>query len=251
MEFVGVCRLCRNEKPLLRSHLLPSALYGNRKQYQLSTPKGTSAVDVQIRQRLLCHDCEQRFDRNGESHVLAVIAPKCRKRFPLRDRMKLAWPNDSDGRTSRFSGPALGLNVDMFTYFAISVVWRMSVSEWKLPDGTTTSKEELGTFRESVRLYLLGETPLPLDISVIVIVCSDAVSRARITGPGSFDEGCCVNFRFLARGITFRVVIGSPMPEHLRVASCTSPFRPIWFTDCEKETLERNLVPVQTTRPSD
>jgi hypothetical protein len=41
---------------------------------------------------LLCFDCEQRFDRLGETEVLKWLAPKSRKAFPLHDRLRVAYP---------------------------------------------------------------------------------------------------------------------------------------------------------------
>jgi hypothetical protein len=89
-----------------------------------------------------------------------------------------------------------------------------------------------------MRRYLLGETPLPLDMAVIVIVCSDAESRTRFFHPSGFVEAGCINFGFLARGVYFRVMMGYQMSPYLRYHSCTSPLTCIWHGDCKRRTLE-------------
>src|ERR1035441_6564584 len=83
----GICPLCLDvkEKKLHKSHYMPAALYPKRRKLQYATRISTGPLQNQnqIKNPLLCFDCEQRFDQNGESEVLRWINPKG-KRFPLR-----------------------------------------------------------------------------------------------------------------------------------------------------------------------
>ncbi|MBV9760170.1 MAG: hypothetical protein JO340_06375 [Acidobacteriaceae bacterium] len=196
-----------------------------------------------MKQVLLCRECEERFSENGESHVLGLIGSK-RKQFSLNERMRLGFARDSDSFSKRFFAPDFGIDVDKFSYFAISVVWRAAVIQWLMEDGTYTQKVSLGDFQEDMRRYLIGETTLPSDMAVIVIVCSDATSRQGFTYPTGFVEANCINFRFLARGIVFRLLIGYGMTGFLKQAACTSTIKPIWYGNCESRTREmfRNLI---------
>jgi hypothetical protein len=187
-----------------------------------------------MRQELLCGKCEDLFDENGESHVLSLIAPKAGKRFPLVERIAVAPPRDFDGEIARLYAPDFDIDVAKFTYFAVSVVWRATQTQWIMPDGTLTQKQELGQFQENMRRYLIGETPLPTDMAVIVMVSCDEESRRRFYHPAGVVEGGCINFKFVARGVFFRVMMGRQMWPVLRDASCTSPFKPIWFGNCER-----------------
>jgi hypothetical protein len=128
--------------------------------------------------------------------------------------------------------------MDKFAYFAISVVWRITACQWKMQDGNLTQEINLGSFQENMRRYLMAEISLPADMAVIVIVCSDEALRRSFFHPAGFIEGDCINFRFLARGVLFRVMMGYPMLPALRQSSCTSPLKCIWYGDCEKRTLE-------------
>ena len=126
---IDVCKLCLEEKGLLKSHLMPAASYGSRKkELEVSSGSGTFRSKEHIKQPLLCKECEQRFDQNGETHVLNAIAPKNTKAFALQDRMKVAYARDYDPSLSRFFGPDFGLDVDKVAYFALSVVWRLCAS---------------------------------------------------------------------------------------------------------------------------
>lgn len=187
---------------------------------------------------MLCHECEQLFDRNGESEVLRAIAPKSMKRFPLHERMRLAFPRDSDPSVSRFAGYEFGLDMDKFAYFTLSVVWRGTVGQWIKPDGTLTLALVLGGFEEPIRRYLLGETPFPPDTAVIIIVCSDDESRKAWHLPAPFMESNCLNFRFLARGVCFRAMMGRHLPQYFRDYCCTSPRKCIFYGNGERRTRE-------------
>jgi hypothetical protein len=170
--------------------------------------------------------------------VLDVINPKAGQRFRLSDLMKVTYSWDSDSSISRFYGPDFDLDTDKFAYFAISVIWRVTACQWLMQDGTLTQQVSLGDFQENMRRYLLSEVPSPADMAVIVIVCSDAASRKSFFHPVGFEEGGCINYRFLARGVVFRVMMGYQMWPDLRESSCTSNLKCIWYGNCEKRTIE-------------
>lgn len=185
----GICPLCLDvkEKKLHKSHYVPAALYPKRRKLQYATRISTGPLQNQIKNPLLCFDCEQRFDQNGESEVLRWTNPKG-KRFPLGEMLNVALPRDYDPTLSRYSGADLGVDMDKFAYFAISMVWRGAVHDWVLPDGTIRPRTELGGFLEPMRLYLMGKAPIPPDTSVIVVVTNDDESRKVWTTPSVHVE---------------------------------------------------------------
>jgi hypothetical protein len=120
----GICKLCTQEDELQESHFMPAALYPRGKKLEFLSPSGVGLLKVQMKAHLLCRACETRFDQNGESEVLRHLAPKVTKRFPLHERLRLALPREEYPDFSRFAGYDVGLNMDKFAYFALSVVWR-------------------------------------------------------------------------------------------------------------------------------
>ena len=146
------------------------------------------------------------FDQCGKAEVLRHIAPKSTKPFPVHEKLRLALPRDADVSIARFSGSDVGADMDRFAYFALSMVWRGAVQQWVFPDGNIVPEILLGDFEEGMRSYLLAKTPLPLNTAVIVIVCSDKESRKVWVTPSTHVEAMCLNFRFLARGVFFRVL---------------------------------------------
>jgi hypothetical protein len=225
----GICRLCLEPRELQQSHYMPAALYPRDQKLQYATRVGSGVVSHHMKAPLLCRDCEGMFDRNGESEVLRHIAPKSVKRFPLHEKLRLALPREDHPELSRFAGYDVGLDMDRFAYFTLSVVWRGAVHDWKLLDGTVRPRMELGGFEEPIRQYLSGRTQLPPDTAVIVIVCSDDESRTTWMTPAVHVEANCLNVRFLARGVFFRAMMGRHLPEFFRDICCTSPRKCLFY----------------------
>lgn len=231
---IGTCRLCLEEKDLLKSHFMPAALYPKhvKKKMEFVMRGGKVTTDgLEMTARALCPDCERRFDEGGESEVLAAITPKLIKRFPLHNRMRLAVPRDEFGGAARFAGYDLGLDMDKFAYFAMSIVWRRAAIQWTAFDGSILPRTPLGTFEEQLREYLLRPAKLPPDMAVIVLVDSSKEMRRVWMPPAPEVLDSCLNFRFLVRGIFFRVLMGHGMPAHYRDKCCTSPRKCIFYGD--------------------
>jgi len=220
----GNCKLCLQECVQLReSHYIPRALYPKNVRQQFATRSEVAALRDEMKAYLLCEECEGRFDRDGESEVLRHVAAKSTKSFPLHEKLRLALPREQHPDISRFAGSDLGLDMDKFAYFAMSIVWRGTAHDWTLPDGSVLPRSSLGDFQEEIRKYLLGETQLPRDMVVLVIVCSDQESRKTWILPTGEVAENCINFRFLLRGVFFRVLIGYQMPPFYRDLCCTTP----------------------------
>jgi hypothetical protein len=217
----GVCRLCGLEANLQKSHYIPKALYP-KKQAVVVTRKITMPTDAQMKAYLLCGQCEARFNQNGENEVLRWLAPKSSKTFPLLDRLKVALPRHSGPSFVGFSGPDIGVDSDKFAYFLLSVLWRAAVRQWLMPDGTTTSPIYLEAYEEPVRTFLLGQSPFPANVTVILTVCTDSVSRELFYTPSEVRGNPHKAYGLLTRGVNFRVIMGSEVPASMRQICCSS-----------------------------
>jgi hypothetical protein len=82
--------------------------------------------ETEIKARLLCRECETLFKLKGEDEVLKYVQPKLGKKkgFPLRGRLRLALSRDNHPEMPRYSGADLSMDMDKFTYFGLSIVWR-------------------------------------------------------------------------------------------------------------------------------
>ena len=89
-----------------------------------------------------------------------------------------------------------------------------------------------------MRQYLLGTSSLPPDTAVIVIVCSDEESRKVWITPTTHVEATCLNFRFLARGVFFRAMMGRQLPVLFRDICCTSPRKCLFYGNAKHRMSE-------------
>lgn len=181
-----------------------------------------------MKEVLLCSTCESLLDQGGESYVLSQIAAKVTDEFPLHRMLSLDLRRESYPDISRFSGDDLGIDMEKFAHFALGIVWRATIHDWTMPDGTVLPRQAIDDFEPPIRSYLLGGA-FPMDTSVIVIVCSDHQSRSIWTAPNISVEANCRNFRFHARGVFFRVMMGSQLPEAFREWSCISPGKCLFY----------------------
>ena len=85
-----------------------------------------------------------------------------------------------------------------------------------------------------MRRYLVGETPLPSDMAVIVMVSCDEESVVASTIRLAGVESDSHQFQICGTRRFFRVMMGYQMWPALREASCTSRLQPIWFGNCER-----------------
>lgn len=227
-----VCPLCQITKSIedfRKSHFIPASLYhSGKKGLEYGTRTGTGRFEREIKDLLLCSACESVLDEGGESYVLSQIAPKVMKDFPLHRKLSLALPRESYPDVSRFSGDDLGIDMEKFAHFGLGIVWRAAIHDWEMPDRTILPRQPIGDFEPPIRNYLLGGK-FPPDTSVIVIVCSDDQSRRVWGTPTVIVEASCLNFRFLARGVFFRVMMGYQMPKAFRAMSCNSPRKCLFY----------------------
>ena len=78
MSTLHECGLCGQRRQLRVSHFMPAALYPKNKKKALATLTHTVDEPEHIVDSLLCHECESKFNRNGESEVLRWMAPKAK-----------------------------------------------------------------------------------------------------------------------------------------------------------------------------
>ncbi len=237
---IGICKLCRREKRLHESHFMPAALYApGKKGSQYSTRSESGEYPDEIKAHLLCFDCEQRFDRRGESEVLKWLAPKAPNKFPLSDRLRVALHVAQVPSYLVFRGVDINLNTEMFAYFALSVAWRRSIHTWQIFDGSTLPACPLGDFGEQLRGYLSGESVFPPHTAVMVIACSDKFSRQYWYPPSNDVIFNCLVFEFLVRGVYFRILMGHHLPADAPEISCSQPYGRLLYGDCEEMTRQK------------
>jgi hypothetical protein len=133
----------------------------------------------------------------------------------------------------------------------ISLLWRAAIHDWRMSDGSIKKRFDLGIHEERFRKYLLGETGFPPDVTVVVTVCVDALSRSSFTSP---SEGTPDNphtcFTFLGRGVYFQTLVGEDVPPSFHRMCCySSPEQFIFVRNGEKKILDAYLNLFATAEP--
>jgi hypothetical protein len=79
------CALCLEVKELQDGHFIGKALYKiarNRGGAVVKTPGLFIGIDTQVRDYLICRECEQLFSRRGEEYVMGLVKQDAGN-FPL------------------------------------------------------------------------------------------------------------------------------------------------------------------------
>lgn len=235
----GICRLCLKSRSLRDSHFIPGAMYKRLRDTKRQNPnpivvtrQKTATTSKQMTDYVLCAECEQRFNKNGEDWMLKMVGEG--RRFPLNDRLALAIPVHEGQSAIQYSADKTGIDTEKLGYFALSMLWRGAVHEWKGPFGDVSQKLALGATEEAIRRYLLSEAPFPNDIAVIVNVCTDRTSREFLLQPvaGERDQ-IATGFEMITLGVHFLMFIGPAIPPIFRQMCCVTSKKKLLFRrDC-------------------
>jgi hypothetical protein len=227
----GICKLCLDHKELQDSHLIPAAVFKSLR-VEAKEPISVTAEKVlqtsrQFKAHLLCRDCEGRLSRGGENWVLAHMARQFPHReFSLFDLLTETAIFDSDGGNRIYESTKLPeINTSSLAYFALSMLWKTGIHDWKGIDGYTR-RLILGPYEDPIRRFLLGEGPFPSHCFVRVAVWPDTESVLY----GTYflrrhSEQQFGLFSFYIPGITFYIYVGKGVPLELRETCCYSSRR--------------------------
>jgi len=241
---LGTCKLCLQTRMLQDSHLLPAALYrmsrldgaANPNPYLISA-KRTIQTSRQIKDYVLCRDCEQRINRGGEHYAMSQVNRN--GSFPLLAMLNsVPASRSSSGFSWYYANSTPSIDRDKLGYFALSVFWRASVHIWHRPE----KKEppiRLGALEEPIRRYLLGLRSFPDDVVVLLLfVCTDLFSQNVFYEPSKGNELDDTTWTFQVRGLNFFLSAKAGKPSGLADACMvTGQKRMITTRSCQEKVL--------------
>lgn len=216
MEF---CGLCREERELRDSHLMPKALYrtilkSTQSNDILVANVGSKSINYsndQVKKYFLCQDCEKRLNCFGEN----IIVPECFKsngKFKLLDKAR-SEKTYIENEGVRWLGPELkSIDLEAYQYFAASVIWRASAGDWG--ENNTNYRNALGQiYQEQLRVYLLGEDKFPQNIYLWIDIDNGELPLSFMSFPSRTRGRECYYHTFHIPGVSFRFVIGANVPS--------------------------------------
>jgi hypothetical protein len=235
----GKCKLCLEDKNLQASHFLPAGIFKSLLQPAVQSPHPyfmsptqTRETSQQMKDFLLCADCEQRFGKNGERWVLSQMSRD--SGFPLQEKLLKTTPIRSIAGLTTYAGGSIPeIDVDKLEYFALSVFWRAAVHSWIPVLGDAYERLELGPYRESLRQFLVGSGPFPANV-VTMISVYEQTNFTRTTFPpeaGERNPNEGQPYSFLIPGIQFSMTLGKQLTSDSReFSSHLQPERRIFMT---------------------
>lgn len=245
---LGTCKLCKFQKDLQESHLMPRALYrmargsgtkGNQDPHVL-TAKVRKPTSHQIKDYVLCRDCEQRFSKNGEDYVMRLVT-KQHGQFPLLDMLNAIPPSLKTAKWIAYlATDSPGIDRAKIAYFALSVFWRASVHTWEQESGEKTRIDLGKKYNEEIRRYLLGETPIPKNANLLVAVCSDELSQKTFFAPEENSKVKDRSFGMMVRGLWFLArITRTPAPWQAQLSMVNNPHEWISVWNCFEQGVWR------------
>lgn len=221
----GVCKLCERFDQLQHSHFLPAGIYrrlvpkdSEIRQPVLVTPNTAMFTSVQMKDYVFCGECERRFDQYGEDYVIRQMRGD--GGFPLLERLNVSPSFDFSTKEGIYAGNALGIDMEKFGYFALSMAWRSAIHTWPSIRGHVPESVDLGTLKEPIRQFLLGRAPFPQDVTVLVTACTDIFSQRAMYAPTKLLGSPTPGISFLACGIHFLIWMGMPNPPAVKDLCC-------------------------------
>jgi hypothetical protein len=168
--------MCRNEKKLCMSHLMSAGIYplceNDEREHVSVTREVMRPTQKQTKAYLLCESCENNLSKNGEKYVLPLLS-RFNGPFLLHDRLVKQKPVELFHRESVYAAASNSeIDVAKLIHFGIGILWKASVHPFGKGD---RPRIDLGADSDALRLFLLGESPLPNHMALAVAVESGPV----------------------------------------------------------------------------
>lgn len=212
------CRLCLETHLLCDSHLLPAAVY---RLVSDRGPKGLQppiqfgknvrfSSSRQIKDYLLCENCEAAIRVGGEDWVLSNCY-QSDATFPIRDAMLRQKASAlSSAGTSLYKIDAIAeIDLNKVAYFALSIFWRVAVHKWRI--GKREVNIRLGTYTEALRGFLRGEA-FPKDACLVVRIAASDFTARRFSEPHSHTASGFHAHLFNMAGLDVVLLLGKRIP---------------------------------------
>jgi|SRR5262245_5952708 len=219
-QVIGTCKLCRSVGPLRESHYMPKSAYkliwrANKGAPVIMKEKIAIQRDEQIKDYVLCQECEQRFSKNCENWVMQFCYREG-EGFKLKDLIEASEPW-GDHKLRVYSAANIAeIDIEKLAYFAASILWRGSAHKWKSGRDQLRGLD-LGTkYEEELRLYLLGKTTFPRNAVLWVSVIPSAELSNTILVPTGEKKGWYWRYKFTILGITFHFFLGGRIDTDIR-----------------------------------
>ncbi len=191
------CKLCLAEKVLCRSHIIPEFFYKPMydQKHRLILMSNIHLEPVKFRlkgvyENLLCNECEAIINEH-ESYVIQQLTDLTQVRYSEDDRF-IKYDN---------------FNYDHFRLFALSILWRASISSNRL-----FQEVDLGRNEDIIRQMILTGNAGSFDQYPILMAAIMTGKKKKamdlITNPELIKVNECWAYRFVFGGFVWLFLFG-------------------------------------------
>lgn len=232
---LGICPLCLGQKELVDSHFIPAAAYKPLyatglpvNEPMVMTSKRVFQSSRQIKAQTFCEDCEDQFNKGGESWVLDKLATLTD--FPLREMVIASGAVFEEPDFRAFSCDCTpGFKVEKLVHFAVGIFWKSAACKWNMSDGPV-NRIVLGPYEEPIRQFVHGSAPFPMDVCLVTYLDSSLPPLIAITPPRQFKSKSFHLFGFYINGLQCLLCVGKQAPiEFTEACIASGPGHPVFL----------------------
>jgi len=231
---IGKCPLCLFEKELVRSHLIPAAVYDYCRTEKASPVRVGNGVimptDRQLQAYLLCAECEDILNKGGEAWVTPKLAT-IQKTFPLYDLLMdahVAFKDDKSGVYFASGNPKI--SCEKLTHFALGIYRKAAVHSWE-----GQKKEpliQLGPYTETIRTWLRNESQFPRHVALTVTFARPETALIILCQPVEAKPFRWRTHILHVPGVFFSLHLGKAIEPEMRMTCFhQNPTHPVFVAD--------------------
>lgn len=227
---IATCPMCLEEKQLIRSHLMSSALYDLCDAPDSDPVLVTSEVMMQtgreLKDYLLCQPCDNQLSEQGEKWLLPRLATM-HGNFPLYDLIQKLPPDGADGDSALYlTARNSHIETDKILHYAMGMFFKAAVHPWR--GGRTDPLINLGKYTEAVRKFVKDGGPFPKNMALVVGISPPPVHEIMITPPYRGQATDMHNFVLGIPGMQFVLLVGRGVSAQTKqTCFAPSPLRPL------------------------
>jgi hypothetical protein len=221
----GICKLCLLEKELQDSHFIGRVVYKKLMEHSIRNPQPVVVTSESLRQSpqqlrdyVFCRDCEQLFNRGGESWMHRHIATA--SGFKLIDLFAGQTPIfDEPDFLLYDAGKIPAVDCSAILEYGAGVFFKSAAHTWKFEDGTTSHIELDSPLTEALRKFVHREGPFPRGMILTVCVSTKTKQFLGVIPPIGMEPTNAEELRyyFHVPGIYYCLIVGNTIDEKMNM----------------------------------
>jgi hypothetical protein len=203
----------------------------------------------EVQDYLLCSECDNLLNQNGESWLIPKLARQDGP-FLLLDILEKLPPIEKKGESVAFvAADNPEIDIEKLTHFALGVFWKASVHSW-----SGTKKEsliDLGPYSDKLRRFLIQAGPYPDHVALVVMVPPRNKQLVAIAQPYRGRTKAFHNFIVYIPGVEFILCVGKGISAEAKMCCVYSnSAHPILVHDVSTKILEWGRMAASTAHKS-